>query len=126
MTEAELQRLVAEACARLGLLCYHTYDSRRSQPGYPDCTIVGTRLIHRELKSARGTLTPEQRRWGSRINRAEGGDWAVWRPVDWYNGVIKAQLLAIARPAVAAVERGLCVNSACGHPGPHPHPMETA
>lgn len=94
MSEAELQRLVAEACERLGLAHYHTYDSRRSEPGFPDSTIVGRRIIFRELKNADNRLSPDQRRWGSKIERA-GGDWAVWRPVDWANGVILNQLLAI-------------------------------
>ena len=94
MSEAELQRFVEQACERLGLLCYHTYDSRRSQPGYPDCTIAGARILFRELKSKDGKLSPEQRRWGSRITHA-GGDWAVWRPVDWENATILNQLLAL-------------------------------
>lgn len=94
MTEQELQRLVADACRQLGLLHYHTYDSRRSEPGWPDSVIVGTRIIYRELKSARGELKPEQRRWGSRINRA-GGDWSVWRPRDWDSGVIMSTLLEL-------------------------------
>lgn len=94
MTESELQRLVAEACARLGLLHYHTHDSRRSDPGFPDSVIVGSRIIYRELKSRDGRLSPDQRRWGSRITRA-GGDWSVWRPRDWNNGTVVHQLLAL-------------------------------
>lgn len=95
MTEAELQQLVAQACDKMGLLHYHTHDSRRSERGYPDSTIVGPGgILFRELKSATGQLRPEQRRWGSRIQRA-GGNWAVWRPVDWRNGVVIAQLMAI-------------------------------
>jgi len=94
MSEAGLQRLVAEACQRLGLMHYHTYDSRRSDPGFPDSMIVGSRILFRELKSKDGKLSPDQRRWGSRI-QAAGGDWAVWRPVDWENAVILTQLLAL-------------------------------
>lgn len=101
MSEAELQRLVEQACKQFGLLCYHVYDSRRSVPGYPDCTIVGSKIIHRELKSKNGVLSPDQRRWGSKINRAEGGDWSVWRPVDWENGTILTQLLAITTERTA-------------------------
>lgn len=94
MSEAELQRLVAEACARLGLMHYHTYDSRRSDPGFPDSVIVGRRILFRELKSRDGKLSPDQRRWGSRIERG-GGDWSTWRPADWANGTILNELLAI-------------------------------
>lgn len=94
MNEAELQRLIADLCMWLGLHHYHTYDSRRSQPGFPDAVIVGTRILFRELKSTNGVLRPEQRRWGSVINRA-GGDWCVWRPQHWNDGTILRQLLAI-------------------------------
>lgn len=94
MTEAELQRLVADLCAQLGLAHYHTFNSQRSEPGFPDCVIVGGAILFRELKSREGVLKPEQRRWGSRIMRA-GGDWSVWRPRDWDDGLIERQLLAI-------------------------------
>jgi hypothetical protein len=95
MTEDELQALVAVACASLGLAHYHTRDSRRSEPGFPDSVIIGTAILFRELKSRDGILRPEQRRWGSRITRA-GGDWCVWRPRDWEDDTIQAQLLRIA------------------------------
>jgi len=101
MSEAELQRLVAELCDRLGLAHYHTYDSRRSEPGFPDSVIIGSVILYRELKSRDGVLSPAQRRWGSRIERA-GGDWCVWRPVDWQNMTILNQLMAIKRPLVVA------------------------
>lgn len=94
MTEAELQRLVAELCGRLGLAHYHTFDSRRSEPGFPDSVIVGNRILFRELKTADGKLSPEQRHWGNRIEQA-GGDFAVWRPADWDGGTVINQLLAI-------------------------------
>jgi hypothetical protein len=94
VTETELQRLVAELCGRLHLMHYHTFDSRRCEPGFPDSVIVGNRILFRELKSRDGKLTPEQRRWGSRIERA-GGDWSVWRPADWANSVILNQLIKL-------------------------------
>lgn len=94
MSEAELQRLVTELCAELGLHHYHTHDSRRSEPGFPDSVIIGSAILFRELKSSDGILAPEQRRWGSRIERA-GGNWAVWRPADWASMAILDELLAI-------------------------------
>lgn len=104
MSEAELQRLVAELCARLGLAHYHTYDSRRSEPGFPDSVIIGSAILYRELKSRDGVLKPEQRRWGSRITRA-GGDWCVWRPRDWDDGTIMRQLMEI-RPVTGQAPAG--------------------
>jgi hypothetical protein len=95
MSEAELQRLITCACANIGLLYYHTHDSRRSVPGFPDLVITGRGgVLFRELKSAYGRLTPEQRRWGSTLARA-GSDWSTWRPVDWEGGLIVHELLAI-------------------------------
>lgn len=101
MMEAELQRLVAELCAELGLHHHHSRDSRRddlSVPGFPDSVIVGTEILFRELKSRDGVLKPEQRAWGSRIKR-NGGNWAVWRPTDWHEGIIRLQLEEISSNA---------------------------
>jgi hypothetical protein len=96
MTEAELQYMVAELCAELGLHHHHERDSRRQDeftvPGFPDSVIVGTEVLFRELKSKDGVLEPAQRRWGSRLERA-GGDWAVWRPADWR--AIRQKLVSI-------------------------------
>jgi hypothetical protein len=98
MSEAELQRLVADLCAELGLHHFHERDCPRpndlSAPGFPDSVIVGAEILFRELKSRDGVLEPAQRRWGSRIQR-NGGNWAVWRPADWHSGVIRQQLEAI-------------------------------
>lgn len=94
MTERDLLDAVRDACCWSGLLCYHTHDSRRSERGFPDVVIVGTRgLLFRELKSERGRLTAEQRQWLDRLNQA-GADAAVWRPSDWPTLII-AELVAI-------------------------------
>jgi hypothetical protein len=94
MSEAELQDLVADLCEQLGLAHYHTHDSRRSAPGFPDSVIIGTAILYRELKSRAGTLSVDQRRWGAKINRA-GGNWQVWRPAEWESGLIVRQLAEI-------------------------------
>jgi hypothetical protein len=94
MSEAALQSAVLELAAWYGIACYHTHDSRRSQPGYPDLTIAGSRVIWRELKSGRGRLSPAQVEWGERLQLA-GCDWAVWRPADWHSGLVRAELAAI-------------------------------
>ncbi len=83
MTERELLDVVRDACRWGGLLTFHTYDSRRSEPGFPDVVVVGpSGVIFRELKSERGRLTPDQVRWLDRLNAA-GANAAVWRPADW-------------------------------------------
>lgn len=83
MQEKELQAMVVELCQRLGLLVYHTHDSRRSQPGFPDLVVVGPGgLEFWELKGDNGRTTPEQREWIEAIGRT-GSYAGVFRPDDW-------------------------------------------
>ena len=66
-----------------GWLVYHTHDSRRSQPGFPDLTMVRHgRLIFAELKKDGAYPTPEQRRWLHELKRASQKVY-LWRPSDW-------------------------------------------
>jgi hypothetical protein len=95
--DAHVRRLMAD----LGLWGYHPLNSIGSRQGWPDWTIIGTRIIHRELKSERGTLRPEQRAVGDRI-LAAGGDWAVWRPTDLLSLRIARELTAISGLKIAA------------------------
>ncbi len=98
MTERELQEHVRRLCADLGLYHYHPHDSRRSQGGWPDSTILNMRtgiLIFRELKSATGQLSSEQKAVGYAL-RAGGHDWAVWRPIDLLDGSVGAELARLA------------------------------
>lgn len=90
--------MVVEAAERLGWLVYHTFDSRRSQPGYPDLTLVRAsdgRLIHVELKRERGTFRPEQVIWLGELRevaRERGTEVYTWRPSDWLSGEIERVL----------------------------------
>jgi hypothetical protein len=64
MTERQILETIRQACSLFGWLCYHTYDSRRSEPGFPDLIIVGYgAMLLLELKSARGYISKEQRAW---------------------------------------------------------------
>lgn len=48
--------------------------------GYPDCTFARAGVVFfRELKSATGSLSAEQKVWGAAMGEA----WGVWRPADW-------------------------------------------
>lgn len=96
MSEAQLQAAVLELASILGYLVYHTYDSRRSQKGFPDLTLVrGDRLLFVELKDAKRKVTPEQKVWLAALNET-GADVFVWRPKDWLSGQIETVL---RRPA---------------------------
>lgn len=83
MTERQLQALVMDLIDALGLVGFHVFDSRRSNPGFPDVVAVGRHgVLYRELKTARGRLSPMQVYWLDTL-LAAGQDAAVWRPEDW-------------------------------------------
>lgn len=95
MSEKELQGSVVDLCAHLKLWCWHPYDMRRSERGWPDLTILGRGEIFAELKSQRGQLTREQRQVGYRL-QAAGLRFVVWTPADWLDGTIRNNLEMIA------------------------------
>jgi hypothetical protein len=95
MPEAELQEAVRRLCAGLGLFHYHPHNSTRSEPGWPDSTIIGRRVLFRELKSECGRLTPEQAEVGRKL-KAAGQNWRVWRASDLLSGQIAKELTEVA------------------------------
>jgi hypothetical protein len=104
MTERQLLGVVRDACRWSALLCYHTFDSRRSERGYPDLTIAGPRgVIFRELKSSTGRLSPDQRRWLDRLTEA-GADAGVWRPDAWPDRVL-TELAGIGGRCLSTTQR---------------------
>ncbi len=96
VTEAAFQRTVVEYAHALGYLVYHQVDmgrkdpetgrvsySRRIGPGFPDLVIAGHgRLIFAELKSQKGNLSNDQRRWAGVLLDAAAQVY-LWRPSDW-------------------------------------------
>lgn len=94
-SEKDFQQRVINLAESLGYsLIYHTHDSRRSQPGFPDLVLVNPsarRVLFRELKSAKGRIRPEQKAWGEGLLQA-GFDFDFWYPKDWVNGKIMDQL----------------------------------
>ena len=80
MTEREFMEAVRHLARMTGWRCYHTHDSRRSEPGFPDLVLVrGGKALFVELKTAHGRLTcrpsrrmspaPNARRRGSEVMR---------------------------------------------------------
>lgn len=98
MTEGQLQACVTRLCDHLRLLWYHPADSRRDRAGWPDLVIIGARgrVIFRELKSDDGRHSLKQLRTGRRL-LALGHNWATWRPEQWHDGTILAELFELAR-----------------------------
>ncbi len=85
LSEASWQRWVIWIAKKNKWIVYHTYDSRRSTPGFPDLVIVkpGLTVIFAELKRETGKLRPEQVVWIKNLKMADGVDVYVWRPSDW-------------------------------------------
>jgi hypothetical protein len=82
MTEAQLQSRVLGLAKFYAWDVYHTHDSRRSNPGWPDLVLIKPpRVLFVELKTHRGSLRPEQRHWLQMLRDA-GQEVAVWRPAD--------------------------------------------
>lgn len=80
MTEAQFMANILSVARMCGWLVYHTHDSRRSEPGFPDLVLVHTgRCLFRELKTEKGKLTAEQQKWIGAL-ASSGADVGVWIP----------------------------------------------
>lgn len=95
MTEQELQLAVARLCRVYGLYFFHVPDSRRMTAGLPDCIIIGTKVLWRELKTEGSQLTSEQSLISWRLLAARQ-DFRVWRPRDLERGEIERELKMIS------------------------------
>jgi hypothetical protein len=103
-TEKQFMTAVVEYAELNRWLVYHTFDSRRSNPGFPDLVMVHRgesdtvprrcRLIFAELKTQRGRTSLAQAEWLEALGRvaAVGGAFFgktprlevyLWRPSDW-------------------------------------------
>jgi hypothetical protein len=100
MLEAVFQNRILTAARATGWLVYHTYDSRRSQGGYPDLHLVhaGRKISAlRELKTQKGVVSPAQRKWIDAL-AAAGVDVDVWRPIHLFDGTIDRLLYGTKAP----------------------------
>lgn len=95
-----LQERVRLLCKRLGVLHYHTFDSRKSTPGFPDSIILpGLRgpVIVAELKTEKGKVTEDQERWLEAFRQVPGVEVYVWRPSDLLSGEIELIIRGVPR-----------------------------
>ena len=82
--EKDFQNQIIKYARACGWLYYHTYDSRRSVPGFPDLTLVrGGRLIFAELKIGRRKATAAQRIWLDELGGVSGVEAYLWYLSDW-------------------------------------------
>ena len=81
--EKDWQRTVRDLAATLGYRrAYHTFDSRRSDTGFPDLVLVSPerrRIVYLELKREKGKLSDPQAQWIRDLHRA-GAEVYVARP----------------------------------------------
>lgn len=71
MRERELQSQVELLLRMGGWLVYHTYDSRRSAPGFPDIVALrGSRILALELKVEGAKPSEAQYEWLRAWDRA--------------------------------------------------------
>ncbi|WP_258069654.1 VRR-NUC domain-containing protein [Arthrobacter sp. SX1312] len=90
LSEKDFQERVVQTAKLLGWMTYHTYDSRRSEPGFPDLVMihrVRETILVRELKSMKGKTTLPQQQWLAAFALL-GIDSGVWRPDGILDGSI--------------------------------------
>lgn len=102
MTEDELLFHVLELADSFGWKHYHVFEqkpyAKRSSKGFPDVVMArGNVLIFVELKDQKGTLTKDQEVWLRLLwgMGCDGLNWphvGLWRPEDWYRGIIEEVL----------------------------------
>ena len=85
ITEAQFQFAVKRAAMSYGWLVYHTHDSRRSDPGFPDLFMVRNgEAIAGELKrEKRSVVSAAQEDWLDVLSEVPGIRTHVWRPSQW-------------------------------------------
>lgn len=82
-SERAFQAAVVRYATLMGWTTYHTHDSRRSDPGFPDLVLIRRpRVVFAELKAERGRLRLAQLFWIEEL-RACGQAAYVWRPSQW-------------------------------------------
>ena len=80
ITEAAFQAVVLEVAHRGRWFAYHTFDSRRSTPGFPDLVLLrAPEAIFAELKSESGKVSPAQAHVLEQLEDC-GFEVHVWRP----------------------------------------------
>lgn len=92
--ENQFQQAVIECAHLLGWQVAHFRPARTKHgwrtavgadgKGFPDLVMVRReRIVFAELKTKRGVLSDDQRRWQELLERAAPVEMFVWRPADW-------------------------------------------
>lgn len=85
ITEKEFLAQIKALAKLHGWRVYHTHDSRRSDPGFPDLVLVRRgRLIFAELKVGKNKMTLPQVDWLADLGLVGGRvETYCWHPNDW-------------------------------------------
>lgn len=84
ITEKEFQEQILDLARLQNWLRYHTWNSRRSQQGFPDLVLIRPpRVIFAELKVGDNDLSPYQRIYRELLLDCPGVEHYVWRPEGW-------------------------------------------
>lgn len=83
--EAAFMAAVVRTATANGWVVYHTFDSRRSVPGFPDLVMIrGPALLAVECKrSKREQPTAAQKKWLAAFQGVPGATVGVWSPEMW-------------------------------------------
>lgn len=92
MTEGEMQDSIRQAALQHHWRFYHTFNSRRSDAGFPDCVCVRDgRLMFFELKRQSGRVSMQQVLWIVELGQVPGVDAYIVRPEPRCSGEISYQ-----------------------------------
>ena len=84
VSEKDFQQKIIDLARLNHWMVYHTADSRRSEPGFPDLVMIrGVQLIVLELKTEDGTVTDAQHIWIDGFDKVKRVEAAVARPSNW-------------------------------------------
>ena len=99
ISEKALLATVLELGEAYGWMVYHVMDTfpaaRVTARGFPDLTMIrpeGGTLLFIELKSEKGRLSPEQKRYRDALSNCEGCHYYLWRPSDLLDGTIEKHM----------------------------------
>lgn len=100
LLEKQAQSMIVDLARLLGWRVYHTFDSRKSQAGFPDLVLVRDRVIYAEIKRAGQKPRPSQVEWLNALSCA-GAEVYVWTEAD-YDEVASILSHRVPRPEEAA------------------------
>lgn len=98
--EKDVQSAILDIARLLGWRVYHTFDSRKSEAGFPDLVLVRDRVVYAEVKRAGERPRPNQIEWLNALSSA-GAEVYVWTEDD-YDEIVSILSLRVPRAGRAS------------------------